>query len=83
MPGRAVEVECYAGGRADERPRRVRVGKREYRVAQLLSTSLEEACATKAQVRGYRVLTEDEWILDLTCTSDGHWTLEGKRRRLG
>jgi hypothetical protein len=83
MPSRAVQVECYAGGRADERPRRVCVGKREYRVAQLLSTWVEEAFATKAQVRGYRVLTEDQWILNLTCTSDGHWTLESKRRMIG
>ena len=83
MQRRAVQVECYAGGRADERPRRVRAGTREYWVAQLLSTSVEESFDTKAQVRAYRVLTEDGWILDLTCASDGQWTLERKRRMVG
>ena len=79
MPRRTVEVECYAGSRADERPRRVRAGNRDYRVARLLSTSVAESVTTRQQVRSYRVLTEDGWILDLARAGDGRWTLEGKR----
>jgi hypothetical protein len=75
----AIQVECYAGSRADERPRRVLIEGRPHLVARLLSTSIEQSLATKAPTRRFRVVTEDGWQLDLICTADGDWFLEDKR----
>jgi len=74
----AIQVECYAGSRADERPRRVLIEGRPYRVARLLSSSIEQSLADTAPTRRFRVITEDGWQLDLICTADGDWFLERK-----
>ena len=79
MKRRQVQVDCYAGSRADERPRRVREGDREHIVARLLGSSVEESLASKEQVRRYRVLTDEGLTLDLTRASDGNWYLESER----
>ena len=76
----AVEVECYAGSRADERPRRVLIEGCEYRVVRLLSSSIEQTLATTESIRRFRVVTEDGWQLDLVRTSDGDWFLERKQQ---
>lgn len=75
----AVQVECYAGSRADERPRRVRIEGREYTVARLLSSSVEQSRAASAVTRRFRVVTEDGLQLDLARTAAGDWFLEDKR----
>ena len=74
----AIQVECYAGSRADERPRRVRVEGREYIVARLLSSSVEQPRAATAVTRRFRVVTVDGWQLDLIRTAGGDWFLERK-----
>lgn len=79
MKHERIEVECYAGSRADERPRRVRVGNREHVVARLLSSSVCESVESREQVRRYSVLTEEGLLLELALTSDGQWRLEGER----
>jgi hypothetical protein len=71
-----IQVECYAGSRADERPRRVRIEGREYIVARLLSSSIEQSLIANAPARRFRVVTEDGWQLDLVCTTEGDWFLE-------
>ncbi|MFP5262104.1 MAG: hypothetical protein ACLGJB_09395 [Blastocatellia bacterium] len=76
MKPRRVQVECYAGGRADERPRRVRDGGREHVVVRLLSSSVEESLGSKARSRRYRVLTEAGSVLVLVRRGDGDWYLE-------
>jgi hypothetical protein len=76
----AIEVECYAGSRADERPRRVLIEGHSYRVARLLSSSIERSLATTSQVRRFRVVTEDGLQLDIIRTADGDWFLEGEPR---
>ncbi|HEX8087647.1 MAG TPA: hypothetical protein VF762_02265, partial [Blastocatellia bacterium] len=76
MKARRVQVECYAGGRADERPRRVREGEREHIVARLLSSSVEESLSSKARSHRYRVLTDAGLVLILIRQSDGNWYLE-------
>jgi archaeosine-15-forming tRNA-guanine transglycosylase len=73
-----VQVECYAGSRADERPRRVHIEGRQYTVARLLSSSIEQALTATARVRRFRVVTEEGWQLALVRTADGDWFLEGK-----
>lgn len=73
-----VEVECYAGARADERPRRVQIKGRTHTVARLLSSSIEQTLATGESLRRFRVVTEDGWQLDLVCTAGGDWFLERK-----
>jgi hypothetical protein len=75
-----VQVECYAGSRADERPRHVHIEGRQYTVTRLLSSSIEQALAATAPSRRFRVVTEDGWQLDLVCTADGDWFLEREQR---
>jgi len=78
MKRRQVQVDCYAGSRADERPRRVRAGDREHIIARLLSSSVEESLSSKEQTRRYRVLTDEGLTLDLALDGSGKWYLEGE-----
>jgi hypothetical protein len=71
-----IEVECYAGGRADERPRRVVIRGREHRVARLLSASIEESAGSRERLHRFRVMTEDGKVLVLLRDEDGEWYLE-------
>jgi hypothetical protein len=76
MKLRRVQVECYAGGRADERPRRVREDDREHVIASLLSSSVEESFRFRARSYRYSVLTEEGLVLVLIRESNGDWYLE-------
>ena len=76
MKSRQVQVECYAGGRADERPRRVKIDKREHTVARLLSSSVEQSLDRNEQVRRFRILTDEGLTLEIVRASDGNWYLE-------
>ncbi|HVG18635.1 MAG TPA: hypothetical protein VNI02_06245 [Blastocatellia bacterium] len=80
MKLRRVEVECYAGGRADERPRLVREGGREHIVVRLLGSEVEESLNSKARSYRYRVLTDEGLALSLIRQSDGDWYLERRAR---
>ena len=76
MPLREVTVECYAGGRADETPRRISIDGREHHVARLLDESVEEPLERNQQSRRrYRVLTDAGLVLELLRTNDGAWYL--------
>ncbi|HLF84736.1 MAG TPA: hypothetical protein VI837_11225 [Blastocatellia bacterium] len=75
MKFRTVRVECYAGGRADETPRRISVGGREHFVARLLAESIEESLASNQQQRRYKVLTDEGLVLEIVRSSDGAWHL--------
>lgn len=78
-----IEVECYSGGRADERPRSVTIRGRKYLVARLLSESIEES-ETQAGLRErkhrYRVLTEEGRVLEIVRNQDGSWMVSSARR---
>jgi len=80
MPLRRVRVECYAGARADERPRRIIIRGREHFVASLLGEFVEESVATKGRIRRYRVMTDDGLVLEVRRESDGVWYLDSERR---
>jgi len=71
-----IMVECYAGGRADERPHRVTIEGREHIVARLLAESVEELPETRVRTRRYRVLTLEGLVLKIVCTNDGQWFLD-------
>ena len=73
MDKRSVKVECYSGGRADERPRRITIGGREHIVARLLAESIEESPSSNFQTRHYKLLTEGGEVLDVAVSSDGIW----------
>jgi len=75
MTLRTVRVECYAGGRADETPRRISFGGREHVVARLLAESVEESLASNRQMRRYKVLTDEGLVLEVVRSSDGAWHL--------
>ena len=75
MTLRTVRVECYAGGRADETPRRISFDGREHVVARLLAESVEESLAPNQQTRRYKVLTEEGLVLEVVRSSDGAWQL--------
>jgi hypothetical protein len=70
-----ISVECYAGGRADERPRRLTIDGREHTVVRLLEESVEESPDTREQTRRYKVLTDEGLILGIQRASDGAWYL--------
>jgi hypothetical protein len=70
-----IRVECYAGGRADETPRRISFGGREHVVARLLAESIEEPLESNKQSRRYKVLTDEGVVLEVVRSSDGAWSL--------
>jgi hypothetical protein len=72
MKGLPVEVECYSGGRLNERPRRVVIEGREHRVARLLEQSIVQSSESRSMVSRYRVEMECGMILELTL-ADGEW----------
>jgi len=75
MTLREVRVECYAGGRADETPRRISFDGKAHVVARLLAESIEESLASNQQTRHYRVLTDQGLVLEIVRSSDGAWSL--------
>jgi len=70
-----ILVECYAGGRADERPRRVTIGTREYLVSRLLGEWVEAPLGSNHQQRRYKILTTEGLVLELVRSNDGTWRL--------
>jgi hypothetical protein len=74
-----VQVECYSGGRADERPSRVRDGATVHAIARLLASEFVEDCTTRKRSRRFIVLTGEGLTLDLIETGDGTWYLEKDR----
>ena len=79
MKLRPVQVDCYEGSRADERPRRVISGSKKHIRVRLLNSSVEESLASKSRTRRYSVLTDEGLLLDLVLASDGRWYLERER----
>jgi len=75
MKSEAVEVECYSGGRADERPRSVIIGGSRHAVARLLSESIEESAEKRDRTHRYRILTDDGLVVELVRTADHRWFL--------
>ena len=75
MSLRSVRVECYAGRRADESPRRIYFEGRAHLVARVLAESIEEPLASRQQVRRYKMLTEEGLVLEVVRESDGSWYL--------
>ena len=75
MNRQRIHVECYAGGRADERPRRLIIEGRTHEVARLLNESLEESLTSKERSRRYRVLTDEGLEFEVVRSSDGDWYL--------
>jgi hypothetical protein len=75
MTLRLIGVECYAGGRADERPRRLTIDGRQHTVARLLKESVEESRDDRQQTRRYKVLTDEGLVLEIV-RCDGDWYLD-------
>lgn len=76
MTLRPIRVECYAGTRADETPRRISVDGREHVVARLLAESVEQALGSNQQYHRYRILTNEGLVLEVVRSTDGAWCLE-------
>ena len=79
MSLREIRVECYAGGRADERPRRVIIDGRAHVVARLLGESLEETLTSAIQNRRFVLLTTEGLTFEVIRAADGTWYLETER----
>lgn len=75
MPLHPVEVECYAGTRADESPRRIHLNGRNHVVARVLAESVEEPLASREQSHRYKILTDEGLVLEVVRASDGSWYL--------
>jgi hypothetical protein len=76
----SITVECYAGSRADERPRRVIIDGREHVVARLLEETLDESSDSKARRRRFKLLTDEGITLDVIRSGDGAWYLSPEFR---
>lgn len=70
-----VEVQCYSGSSADERPRLVIVDGRKHSVLRLLSQSTEQTVESKDWTTRFTVLTEESLIIELIRTTGGEWYL--------
>ena len=75
MKFRSVQVECYSGSRADERPRRVVIDGCEHLVAHLLGESIEESAETRERITRFTGLTEEGQTIELIHTEGGEWYL--------
>lgn len=73
-----IRVECYAGGRADERPRRILIGGRQHVVARLLCESVKESLVEKERTHRYVILTNEGLVLEILRNSDGAWYLQSE-----
>ena len=80
MKLRAVTVECYAGGRADETPRRIILNEGEYVVRRLLGESVEQSPDGKQSWRRYKLLTGEGLVIELVRFEDGTWGALGLER---
>jgi len=81
MDLRAITVECYAGSRADERPRRVIIDGREHVVARLLEETLDEGSDSNARRRRFKLLTDEGILLEVIRSGDGAWNMSPDSRR--
>ena len=68
-----VDVECYAGFKADERPIRFTVGGRDYTVEQLLDKWYGPS------ETWFKVLANDGGLYILKLKGESEWTLESFR----
>ena len=80
MKRHPIEVECYSGGRDDERPRRVIIAGHTHVVVRLLATSVEETNVSRERIYRYRVLTEEGLLLEIVRAEDGRWYLLSEKR---
>lgn len=76
---RRILVECYSGGRADERPRRVYIDGLAHTVARLLGTAIEESFDSSERIFRYTVLTEQGLMLEIKRAADGNWYLVSEK----
>ena len=70
--GMRVEVECYAGRKADEKPRRFRLDEHEYTVEEVLDTWYAPEHVF------FKIRADDGNLYILrheTSVPDGHWEL--------
>ena len=70
-----IIVQCYAGARGDEHPRRVIINGREHLVTRLIEESVEESVDTRVRTHRYKVLTDAGTVLEVLHADDG-WYLE-------
>ena len=70
-----IQVECYAGGRVEETPRRITLDGQQHTFTRLLAETIEESAGTKERNRRYKVLTDQGKVLEIVRSSDGVWRL--------
>ena len=70
-----IIVQCYAGARGDEYPRRLIINGSEHLVTRLIGESVEESAGTRVRTHRYKVLTDAGVVLEILRTGDD-WYLE-------
>jgi hypothetical protein len=75
MPLTPIIVECYAGSKAFERPRRVLIDGLARDVVAMIATSVEEDVASRIRCHRFEVLIDDGRKLSLVRRSN-QWFLE-------
>ena len=75
-----IEVECYAGSRADQTPRRVHIEGRSHMIRRLLGESIEESLDKRTRAHRYRLLTDEGLVLEIIRADGGKWFLKSITR---
>lgn len=75
MSRKQIMVQCYAGARGDEYPRRIIVNGREHLVTRVVGESMEESVDTRVRTHRYKVLTDAGAVLEILRTGDD-WYIE-------
>ena len=72
-----ITVQCYAGSRADECPRRITIQGREHFLTRLVSESVEESAEARERIHRYKVVTDAGIIFEILRKNDG-WYLDAE-----
>lgn len=76
MKNNIIRVKSYSGYKAEERPISFSVGDKEFKIKEILDTSLEEKWGKR--FRGFRVRTEDNGVFKICYHEEERlWYLEG------
>jgi hypothetical protein len=75
MPLISVVVECYAGSKAFERPRRILLGELVHEITETIASSVHEDAASRQRCHRFEVLIADGRRLSLMRLGD-QWFME-------
>ena len=76
MSEKPVVVECYEGGRSQERPRRITIDGVTHTVTRVLDQCLHEDRDTRSKSYHYQVELDGGSIVSVICEPSGKWRIQ-------